>query len=511
MEENMKRRGWLFAVGLSVGLAGCVEDPQDPKTWIKKLGDPREGKQAIGQLVKLKDAAAVEPLSAMYQKTKDLEVLKALATFKDKRAVPLFVDSLDYTEDAYDAAAAAATALGEIRDAAAVEPLAKVLGKPLSVKSRANIVKLEAMKALVKIHQASPSPADAKAVAALIKVLETPADDQDFFLNQVAAQSLGTFGAPESSVALVRGLFMTGRGADIFQPCRAGLLRIGAPAVPALLDAFAHKHESLEADAKKYEFRPGVIEQKTALVLGDLRAKDAVPALVAQLKKPVQGDSHTGALFALGMIGDPSTTKELVAVLGDAKLEWRVRVSAAEALNLAGDPSALPALLNVAKTGDVVKEGQKYPDVRIAAAIAYGRLGTAAEAAAFQPVAAAEKAAKDVFDETMLRLEVGKKCGKDIKCYAAALDETVLAKQEKAAFMLSRLGPEALPILTKKLTTKEPIVRFAVLFGIGKIADKSATETLKALEEQIDLDKGKPPIKPLVDEMRAVASAIAGR
>ena len=39
--------------------------------------------------------------------------------------------------------------------------------------------------------------------------------------------------------------------------------------------------------------------------------------------------------------------------------------------------------------------------------------------------------------------------------------------------MLARMGKPALPALAKKLSTREPIVRLAVLFGIGKIADKS--------------------------------------
>ena len=49
------------------------------------------------------------------------------------------------------------------------------------------------------------------------------------------------------------------------------------------------KNAKLEADAKKYEFLPGIIEQKTAIVLGDLRAKKAVPALLEKLGKKDEG------------------------------------------------------------------------------------------------------------------------------------------------------------------------------------------------------------------------------
>jgi HEAT repeat protein len=486
-------------------LIGCVSDPRDPNTWIKKLGNPVEQKDAVRELVKLKDPAAVQPLIDFYNKNHDPEVLKAIATFKDKRAVQPMIDSLEFSEESFDNAATAAAALGETPDASAVDPLIKTLSKPLSVKSRANIVKLEAMKSLAKIH-------DKKAVPALMKVLETSADEQDFFLNQVAAENLGSFGDERAVPALVRGLFMTGRGSDSYQKCRVSLLQLGKAAVRPLMAAHEHKNEALEADAKKYEFRPGVIEQKTALVLGDLRAKEALPLLTAELKKPQKGDNHTGALYALGMIGDPASTKELTAVLGDAKRDFKVRISAAEALNLAGDPAALPALLQVAKSGDVVKAGEKYPDVRVAAAMTYGRLGGAAEATAFAPVAAAEKAATEEFKEVSERLELGKKCGADAACYATALEsDAKLTHQEKAAFMLARQGKAGIKALTKKLSTREPVVRQAVLFAIGKVADKSNEEVKQALDAQIAVDQTKPPFRPLVEEMRAVRAAINSR
>ena len=490
----------VFALGIAV--VGCVSDPRDPNTWIKKLDSPVDQKDAVRELVRLKDPAAVQPLIDFYKKNHDPEVLKAIATFKDKRQVPVRIDSLEYTDESYDNAATAAAALGDTPDPSAVDPLIKALGKPLSIKTRANIVKQSAMQSLAKIH-------DAKAVPAISKILTTPADDQDFYLNSVAAVELGNLGDAGAVPALIRGLFMTGRGANIFNQCRVSLLQIGKPAVKPLMDAHEHKDADLEADAKKYEFRPGVIEQKTALILGDLRAKDAVPMMVAELKKPLKGDNHTGALYALGMIADPSTTKEITGVLTDAKRDYKVRISAAEALNFAGDPAALPTLLQVAKTGDVVKDKEKYPDVRLAAALAYARLGGAAEAAAFAPVAASEKAASEEFKEDAERLEVAKKCGKDLTCYATVLDsDPKLTHQEKAAFMLARMGKPALPALLKKLTTREPVVRLAVLFGIGKIGDKSSGDATKALDAQIDNDRTKPPMRALVEEMRAVRAQI---
>jgi HEAT repeat protein len=496
------RKGFVLALLVPAALIiGCVSDPRDPQTWIKQLNDPIQQKDAVRELVKINDPVAVEPLIALYKKSHDPEHLKAIAHFKDKRALPVFIDSLDYSDESFDNAATAANALGDIPDPSSVDPLIKALQKPLAIKTRANIVKQEAMRSLGKIG-------DKRAVPALAKVLETPADEQDFFLNKEAAVALGQFGDARAVPALIRGLFMVGRGADIYQFCRVSLLQIGKPSIQPLIDAHEHKNDALEADAKKYVFRPGVIEYKTANVLGDLHAKEAVPMLVGDLKKPAKGESHAGDLYALGMIGDPSTTKELTAVLMDAKRDYKERISAAEALNLAGDPAALPALFTTAKSGDVIKDKEKYPDVREAAALSYSRLGGAAEAAAFAPLAAGEKVAKDIFDECAQRLAVAKQCGKDVTCYGKTLDDKTIVRQEKAAFMLARLGKPALDPLTAHLKTNEPVVRFAILYGIGRIADKSSANAIKALDAQIDIDSTKPPLRPIVEEMRAVRAEI---
>ena len=312
--------------------SSCQEDPNDPKTWIKKLNKPDEQKTAIRELVKLKDPQAVPPLIELYDKTnKDPDVLKAIATFKDKAALKTMIDSLDYADGKNcDNAATAANAIGDMYQnrneektelASAVEPLVGALLKPLPVATRCNVVKLEAMKSLGKIH-------DPKAIDALTKVLQTPADEQDFFLNLVAADTLGEIGDPRAVPALIRGLFMTGRHADAFQNSRVALLNIGKPAIPALIKAMQGSDPELNADAKKYQFRPGVIVMKTSKVLGDARAPEATVPLLDQLKKPAEGDAYGGVLRALGKIGDPSATKEIVRILTDPKQAYLDRAAA---------------------------------------------------------------------------------------------------------------------------------------------------------------------------------------
>src|SRR5262249_35090680 len=154
--------------------------------------------------------------------------------------------------------------------------------------------------------------------------------------------------------ALLRGMFMSGRGANIFQECRAALLWIGEPAVQPLIEVMQRKNSQIEADAKKYEFIPGIVVQKASIGLGELGSKKAVPALLEELKKPDEGltksggvSGHQSVLLALGLIGDKAAYAPLIATLNDAKAKPKLRVAAADALNVLGDEAALPSLVKV--------------------------------------------------------------------------------------------------------------------------------------------------------------------
>ncbi len=512
------RRSLVVAVSLLFA-AGCVDDPRDPNTWIKKLNDPREQKDAVRELVKIHDAAGVPPLIDLFKKTKDPEHLRAIASFKDKRSVPIMIDALDYSEDSFDNASIAATSLGDTPDPSAVDPLMKALLKPLPIKTRANVVKLEAMKSLAKIG-------DKRGVEALDKVLSTSADDQDFFLNKVAARSLANFRDPKSVPFLIRGLFMTGRGADIFAECRTALVAIGEPAVQPLVQAMQHKNDGLEADAKKYEFLAGIIVQKTSILLGDLHAKSAVPALLDELKKPDDGlkagpgkgvSGHQSVIVALGVIATPEVKAPLMSILNDAKQPAKLRAAAAEALNALGDPAALPSLLKVAGE-KFINEKTKEIDgdhgaLVAAAATAYSRLAWAEQAnVTWQklPPDLEESDAHVVFKNATARLELAKACKKDVACYAKAINDKDGAKADKAALMLGRLGKPGLAELVKALTTPDPNTRMIVLIALGQAADKSCADCRTALDKQIATDEEKAMLKKLgvVDEMRVLAARL---
>jgi len=367
----MRIRNVGVATLLLVSL-GCTGDPNDPRTWAHKLKDLREQKEALDRIANIdvdKARVVVPDLIELYKETHKPEHLEALARYRDERTKPLMLEALDYSEDDFDRATIAAGVLGELKAADAVDPLMRAVDKPLPVKSRANSVRLAAIRALVKIG-------DKRAVPLLSKILTTSADEQDFLLNQRAALGLAEFRDPQAIPALIRGLFMTGRGTGIFQECRLALVRIGQPAVDPLITLLKDQNPQIQEMAKQYkfdEFSPGVVPHKAAILLGDLRAKKAVPALTERLHQKAHGDEHRSALIALGYIATPGAVDSILATLKDAKADPAERASAADALFLSGDRRAVPTLLEIAKSGYVTVQGQKASDLRATAADLFDR------------------------------------------------------------------------------------------------------------------------------------------
>ena len=538
-----------FALTLSTfTLTGCPEDPDDPKSWVSKLDNPREQKEALRQLARLKEKGepAYEALAAKFKKTPDPEVLRTISKIRTDKAVELFAEQLDYSDETYDMAIVAANGLQDIaerddkgREAAkkAVPALKKAAAKKLSIRSRANVARIESIKALAAVK-------DPSAVETLNEILETSADDQDFFINKTTAKVLADFADPRSVKSLVRGLWMTGRGNDMFQECRLGLVRIGEPAVEKLIETMQRKNTDVEADAKKYKFVTGIVVQKTAIILGDIRSKKAVPALLAELAKKDDGltngpdgmpgvSGHQAVLQSLGQIGDQSATKAMLGVLSDGKRDPKHRAAAAEGLNMMGDMSALPVLFQIAKTPFLTpaKNKDEMPelDTNKATLVAYAvtqasRLTDKDESAILEPIYKTIPAdivdIKKYFETAIARTKVASECKKDIACYDKYLGMPPDAdakvenspKAERSAFSLSRLGHDAVPVLKKYVGHKDTAVRSAIMFALTRTATKADADVLKAIAEQIEKDRTRDKQgQALAEEARVHVAIINNR
>jgi HEAT repeat protein len=505
--------GLVLTLGMAA--AGCEGDPNEPQTWIKKLRDVRPlpgGKgtvqeEAIRNLRRINNKAALPALIELYKDPRGSrapEVIEAIIQFHDPASAPLLISTLDYSETDFDAATKAAAELGALKSHEAVPGLIKTLEKPLPIKSRANLVKWEAIRALAKIK-------DPQALAPLCKVVKALPDEQDIFLNKVAALALGEYGDPKGVPCLLYGAFISrADGATFFPEVRIALAKIGEPAVQPIIDLLQEKNTEVAELGKKLDFKPGVMGFKAALLLGDLRAKQAVPALIAKAREPVRGDDSSAqgnALVALGKIGEPAGMDYALGVLRDGHAKAELRQSACDAVFAARDLRALPTLLSIAK------EKGAAANLRVAAAIALGRLGGKAEYEAFAPVAKAE--GYDEFKEVVERLEVAKECsGAMIDCWIKALDSKKLTHQEKAAVMLGaeKDKQRALKALVAHLDTQVAVVRLAVVDSIRRLADRSCKECQDKLDTLIKreekLTSKLPQYKQMVDEMSVTLAAL---
>jgi HEAT repeat protein len=510
---------------LALGALACEGDPNDPNTWAKQLKNLRTQKEALDHLANMdveKARPAVPALIALYEDSKRPEHLEALARYKDERSKALFIDSLEFSDDDFDRATIAAAVLGEMKSPDAVEPLIRAAEKQLPIKSRANNVRITAIRALVKIG-------DKRAVPTLMKILTTSADDQDFLLNQKAALALAEFKDPQSIPALIQGLFMTGRGAGIFQECRLALVRIGTPAVDPLIQLLQEKNPEIQDMARRLKFEeappvgtPGVVPHKAAILLGDLRAKKAVPALIERLHRKPRGDEQRSALIALGYIADAAAVDAILALVRDPKADPASRASAADALYLSGDRRAVPTLFELAKSGYVMTGGQKASDLRASAAIALSRIAGKETFESFKALAEKETEAQGVFGMALDRMLVANECDRDVGCYGKKLLDPSWTRAEKAAFAIGFSGDakNGLPLL---LAAMKPIaamsaerfpVHQAILFSLSRLGTKDCAACIDKLAKQIERDEKSiriPGARDLLGETRVTLAIIQNR
>jgi HEAT repeat protein len=110
----------------------------------------------------------------------------------------------------------------------------------------------------------------------------------------------------------------------------------GPQAVAALIDALDHP----SAD----------VHSRAAEALGDMRAREAVPALIERFQRDLPGIERANAIKALARIGDRTAVPALIAALSHPS-EW-VTEEACRALATLGDHRAVEPLLRVLEHPD---------------------------------------------------------------------------------------------------------------------------------------------------------------
>ncbi len=295
---------------------------------------------------------------------------------------------------------------------------------------------------------------------------------------------------------------MNDEGIWVHITIRRELCRIGAPAVPALVEALKDER--------------WLVRKGAAMALGELRreATGCAPALLQALKDE-RSEVRAAAAEALGQIDAPAdeVVPALVRALQDE--ERSVRFQAGKALALLGRPEeGVPVLIldleheeaylrrrAASALGEIgpaaeaavpslekaLKDDNEH--VRQAAAVALGRIGPAAKEA----VPALEEALKDKDEEISVRSAAGAALAKlgfpdrVVPVLIAALEEESPHLREYAATTLSEIGPPAkaaVPALKEALEDKAWYVRKAAAEALGNMGP-AAREAVPALEKAL--------------------------
>jgi HEAT repeat protein len=177
---------------------------------------------------------------------------------------------------------------------------------------------------------------------------------------------------------------------------------MGDAAVAPLIELLDEKNADIAAMARKLDFdkySPGIVPFKAAMLLGDLRAAKAVPALAARLKIPAKSGEHKSIMISLGFIGTKEAVDVLLNALKDKKMDAPTRSAAEDGIYLSGDKRAVPILMETAKSGYVIVQGQKASDLRANAAIDLSRIAGPEHYSEFKALADKEKEVQGVFGE----------------------------------------------------------------------------------------------------------------
>lgn len=234
----------------------------------------------------------------------------------------------------------AATALGSLRDARAVDPLVRLL------RDGDRAVRTAAIAALTAIGEPSIEALGAcltdkdlavqeSAAAILATIADTRVLDQligalkseDWIIRMHAAQALGRIREPRAIPALVP--LLQDKVKAVRVDVAGALAHIGEAAVPTLLEALKHA---------EWLVRLHAIE-----ALGKMRAPQGVEPLLAVLFNDHDTAVRTDAARALGEIGDPRAVEFLITAMRDLD----VRPIAIEALGKIGDRRAVSTLVGV--------------------------------------------------------------------------------------------------------------------------------------------------------------------
>jgi len=291
--------------------AGCT--PGDAAGWAKRAASRSRTQEKLEALEQVRHAPGDRRAAVPYL----LEVLKqaprvraeaalCLGEIGDPSAVPGLLAAVDPPagdRDGREANRRLAVALGALRARQAVPALVQLTTSP------DGFTQVAAADALGQIG-------DPAAVESLAAMAASPA------VEPVAAQhallALGRIGDARAAPVLVRMLFDERSGASFFPQASFAAAEIGRPMAAPLLAVLEGRDPDLWAWARQRKVVDGALFAKAAQLLGDVGGPEAVPALAAKLgyRDPDASVELLVRVFAAESLGR-LRAREAVKPLGD--------------------------------------------------------------------------------------------------------------------------------------------------------------------------------------------------
>jgi HEAT repeat protein len=280
-----------------------------------------------------KAKAAVPELTQLAQSKRPIVRMQAIMALSEigsdsKSATPALVKALSDNENSVRYAAA--YAVGKIGAKEAASELTKQLD------SKDHFLVMISAWALAKINPDNKQDVD-HAVALLVTGLKDPSKH----VRAAAARGLIELHAPHETVAAAMGDLLADKDPGVRSNVVEAFAEVGEPAVPRLIKAL--QHDDSQGLAVEVIRRLGP------------KAKDAVPALILELKDP-DADYRREVEFALAAIGPDAKAAVPALVEHMTSDEPKVRYTACYALGKIG-PAAAEA---VPKLRDNIKSDDKF-------------------------------------------------------------------------------------------------------------------------------------------------------
>lgn len=440
-------------------VANAMPAPRAVPALARALGDsdPQVRAACADALGAQASPDAVAPLSGKLDDPTPAvraQVARALAKLGDPRAVVPLVGKVQ--DSVPDVRQAVVRALGDLGDTRATQALL------LALRDNVAEVKVEALSALGRLR----APEAASAIAPL-------ALERNPAVRQAALVALGRIATPDAVRALMKALGTQDDAAGTLErtPVRDALVSAGAPAVTELT-------AMLERPV------PPSVATSAAWVLGELRATQSAPTIVAALRKgtlppaaalralagagnaeqvpvvlefvadpsPVVRDE---ALRAATALLDPSrpdgrAVEPLAATLRAPRTSPGERAAVATLLGRTGAPRAATELVGLVASKDA--------SLRLAAIDALGALGSASAATG---ASSAATPADGIADDALVPL-------------LADVDPAV--RLHTAVALASSGGVKARGLLLAQLDDGDEVDRYAVLAALGGILARHPDE-----------------------------------